>query len=162
MNKLEKIEMLRELGDISSILIIDENFINKTIEKIESVEYSVEQLDYLVSLDESLFDKLLEKEFEYSIKNLTIFVNIQKLIKEKKEENDLAEFQKNILEQSDTELLTAFIEKLIPLHKQENRKIIRNCLQELYNDENSSKLLLEKIDSFCNNQRYRKIKRIIN
>lgn len=159
MDKIDNVERLKRHGNISNILSIDENFVNNIINRIRKKEYSTDQLLYFISLDKIILSEILGLELNYNITDLNILLNIQKIISYTKSENDLVDFQNNILKNGDNNLLENILEKFISIKKPENRKIIKTSLEEKISDSNISDLLSEKIIIFFKNNKYRNIKK---
>lgn len=157
--RIDNIERLKKYDKLSEILFINEDFVDNLIKKINEKEYSTEQLLYFISLDEKILNRISKLELNYDITNLNQLLNIQKIISSIRSENDLVNFQKNILKNGDNNLLENIIEKFIPIKKPENRKIIRESLEEKISDRNISNLLSEKIIIFSKINKYRNIKK---
>ena len=86
-----------------------------------------------------------------------MLLNVQKVIYQTKGEKELTEFQVSILKSGDNILIENMLDKFISIKNSQNRKLIRNSLEELVHSEGVNDLLLEKIDRFCKNHSYRKI-----
>ena len=159
MSKINNIEELKSYNNISNILSIDDDFISKIIEDIKQREYSVEQLLYIISLDEKILPEILSLKLEYNSDNLYSFLNIQKLIFKSKSEHDLTIFQVDILQNADENFIESIIEQFIPIKKAENIKLIRIALQKIVDKKSISNLLLEKIMNLSNKNKYRIVNR---
>ena len=86
-----------------------------------------------------------------------MLLNVQKITYQIEGEKGLTEFQVNILKSGNYVLIENMLEKFILIKKPENRKLIRNSLEELVHSGDVNDLLLEKIERFCKNHTYRKI-----
>lgn len=154
---IEKLDKIKKYKNLSGILQIDENFVNTTIEKLQNQEYSTEQLKYLCLLNENISNGILNCSVDLNVENMPMLLNIQKITYQIKGEKGLTEFQVNILKSGDKILIENMLDKFILIKNFENRKLIRNSLEELAHNDDVSDLLKEKIDRFCKNHTYRKI-----
>ena len=154
---IEKLDKIKKYKNLSGILQIDENFINATIEKLQNQEYSTEQLIYLCSLNENISNNILDCSVDLNVENIPMLLNVQKITYQIEGEKGLTEFQVNILKSGNYVLIENMLDKFILIKKPENRKLIRNSLEELVHRGDVNDLLLEKIERFCKNHTYRKI-----
>ena len=154
---IEKLDKIKKYKNLSGILQIDENFINATIEKLQNQEYSTEQLIYLCSLNENISNNILDCSVDLNVENIPMLLNVQKITYQIEGEKGLTEFQVNILKSGNYVLIENMLDKFILIKKPENRKLIRNSLEELVHSGDVNDLLLEKIERFCKNHTYRKI-----
>ena len=154
---IEKLDRIKKYSNLNGILKIDEEFISKTINKLQNKEYSTEQLMYICSLNENILNNILDCVTDLNVDNLIMLINVQKIISKTKEEKNLAEFQSNILNSGDNELIENMLDKFIVIKNAKNKKIIRNSLEQLVNSNDLNDLLLEKIEEFCKNYKYKNI-----
>lgn len=158
---IEKLDKIKKYKNLSGILQIDEDFINTIHENLQNKEYSTEQLIYLCSLNENISNNILNNILNCSsnlnFENMLMLLNVQKVIYQTKGEKELTEFQVSILKSGDNILIENMLDKFISIKNSQNRKLIRNSLEELVHSEGVNDLLLEKIDRFCKNHSYRKI-----
>lgn len=154
---IEKLDKIKKYKNLSGILQMDENFINTAHENLQNKEYSTEQLMYLCSLNENISNNILNCSANLNFENMPMLLNVQKVIYQTKGEKELTEFQVNILKSGDNILIENMLDKFISIKNSQNRKLIRNSLEELVHREDVNDLLLEKIDRFCKNHIYRKI-----
>ncbi len=154
---IEKLDKIKKYKNLSEILQIDEDFINMIHENLQNKEYSTEQLIYLCSLNENISNNILNCSSNLNFENMLMLLNVQKVIYQTKGEKELTEFQVSILKSGDNILIENMLDKFISIKNSQNRKLIRNSLEELVHSEGVNDLLLEKINRFCKNQSYRKI-----
>lgn len=154
---IEKLDKIKKYKNLSGILQIDEDFINTIHENLQNKEYSTEQLIYLCSLNENISNNILNCSSNLNFENMLMLLNVQKVIYQTKGEKELTEFQVSILKSGDNILIENMLDKFISIKNSQNRKLIRNSLEELVHSEGVNDLLLEKIDRFCKNHSYRKI-----
>lgn len=148
---------LKRYNKLNSILKIDDNFINSLIERLKTCEYSSEQLKYLISLSENIFNAIMNYPLTFNSDNKFLLLNIQKIIYNSGDENNLTNFQIKILKSNDNQLIEDMLLNLLPIKMSINRKLIKITLGELLNNDNITELLYEKIKKFIKNNSYRGI-----
>ena len=158
---IENLDQVKKYSNLNEILQIDQEFIDKVIQKLKTREYSTDQLMYLCSLNDKILNEILESSNDLSIDNLNMLLNAQKIIYKVKNEKYLVDFQINIIKSENSILIENIIDNFILIKQSENRKIIRNTLIELIQNYNISDLLLEKIEKLFEKHGYRKINKKI-
>lgn len=158
---IENLDQVKKYSNLNEILQIDQEFIDKVIQKLKTREYSTDQLMYLCSLNDKILNEILESSNDLSIDNLNMLLNAQKIIYKVKNEKYLVDFQINIIKSENSMLIENIIDNFILIKQSENRKIIRNTLVELIQNYNISDLLLEKIEKLFEKHGYRKINKKI-
>lgn len=148
---------LKRYNNLNSILKIDDNFINSLIERLKNCEYSSDQLKYLFSLSENIFNAIKNYSFTFNSDNKILLLNIQKIIYNSGDENNLTNFQIKILKSNDNQLIEDMLINLLPIKMPVNRKQIKIALEELLNNDNITELLFEKIKKFVKDNSYRGI-----
>lgn len=149
---------LKKYNNLNSILKIDDNFINSLIESLKTSEYSMEQLKYLISLNEKISNTIKNYSFTFDSNNKYLILNIQKMIYDSGDENDLTCLQIKILKSNDNELIEYMLVNLLPIEKSVNRKQIKNALEDLINNDNTTELLVEKAKKFAKENSYKGLK----
>lgn len=149
---------LKKYNNLNSILKIDDNFIKSLIERLKTSEYSMEQLKYLISLNEKISNTIKNYSFTFDSNNKYLILNIQKIIYDSGDENDLTYFQIKILKSNDNELIEYMLVNLLPIEKSVNRKQIKNTLEDLINNDNTTELLVEKAKKFAKENSYKGLK----
>ena len=155
---IDDLDELKNYSNLKEILKIDEEFIDFLIEKLKTTEYTIEQLKYLITLDESILSTVKERLLKFNADNKIALLNIQKIIVSNGNENDLTQFQLDILKSNDNELIISILMDLLPIKNTINRKQIKIAIETLLNSEDTNELLAEKIENFANNNHYRKFK----
>lgn len=155
---IDDLDELKNYSNLKEILKIDEEFIDFLIEKLKTTEYTTEQLKYLITLDESILSTVKERLLKFNADNKIALLNIQKIIVSIGNENDLTQFQLDILKSNDNELIISILMDLSPIKNTINRKQIKIAIETLLNSEDTNELLAEKIENFANNNHYRKFK----
>ena len=129
---------LKRYNKLNSILKIDDNFINSLIEKLKTCEYSSEQLKYLISLSENIFNAIKNYPLTFNSDNKLLLLNIQKIIYNSGDENKLTDFQIKILKSNDNQLIEDMLLNLLPIKMPVNRKMMKITLGELLNNDNNT------------------------
>lgn len=155
---IDDLDELKNYSNLKEILKIDEEFIDFLIEKLKTIEYTTEQLKYLITLDESILSTVKERLLKFNADDKIALLNIQKIIVSIGNENDLTQFQLDILKSNDNELIISILMDLSPIKNTINRKQIKIAIETLLNSEDTNELLAEKIENFANNNHYRKFK----
>lgn len=158
-DKINDINKLKKINNINSVLLVDENFTNRELEKIKNKEYSSEELVYLVTLDNDIKNNIFNYDYKYNNDEYILLINCQKLINELETEKILANFQQNIIINSNEELLISILNNFITLKNKENIKTIKNSLEIRFKQDDASDLLKEKINIFYDSRKYRRIKK---
>lgn len=159
-DSIDDLDELKNYSNLKEILKIDEEFISSLIEKLKTTEYTIEQLKYLITLNDSILSIIKEHLLKFSADNKIALLNIQKIIVSSGNENDLTQFQLNILKSNDNELIESMLMNLSPIKNTINRKQIKNAMETLLNNEDTNELLAEKIENFANINHYRKLERL--
>lgn len=157
---IDDLDELKNYSNLKEILKIDKEFINFLIEKLKTAEYTIEQLKYLIALDDSILSIVKEHLLKFSADNEMALINIQKIIVSSGNESDLTQFQLNILKSNDNELIESMLMNLSPIKNTTNRKQIKIAMETLLNNEDTNELLAEKIENFANINHYRKLERL--
>ena len=157
---IDDLDELKNYSNLKEILKIDKEFINFLIEKLKTAEYTIEQLKYLITLDDSILSIVKEHLLKFSADNEMALLNIQKIIVSSGNESDLTQFQLNILKSNDNELIESMLMNLSPIKNTTNRKQIKIAMETLLNNEDTNELLAEKIENFANINHYRKLERL--
>ena len=90
---IDDLDELKNYSNLKEILKIDEEFIDFLIEKLKTIEYTTEQLKYLITLDESILSTVKERLLKFNADDKIALLNIQKIIVSIGNENDLTQFQ---------------------------------------------------------------------
>lgn len=159
-DSIDDLDELKNYSNLKEILKIDEEFISSLIEKLKTTEYTIEQLKYLITLNDSILSIIKEHLLKFSADNKIALLNIQKIIVSSGNESDLTQFQLNILKSNDNELIESMLMNLLPIKNTINRKQIKNAMETLLNNEDTNELLAEKIENFANINHYRKLERL--
>ncbi len=159
-DSIDDLDELKNYSNLKEILKIDEEFISSLIEKLKTTEYTIEQLKYLITLNDSILSIIKEHLLKFSADNIIALLNIQKIIVSSGNESDLTQFQLNILKSNDNELIESMLMNLSPIKNTINRKQIKNAMGTLLNNEDTNELLAEKIENFANINHYRKLERL--
>lgn len=159
-DSIDDLDELKNYSNLKEILKIDEEFISSLIEKLKTTEYTIEQLKYLIMLNDSILSIIKEHLLKFSADNKIALLNIQKIIVSSGNESDLTQFQLNILKSNDNELIESMLMNLSPIKNTINRKQIKNAMETLLNNEDTNELLAEKIENFANINHYRKLERL--
>ena len=120
-NRLSNVKKLKEYKNLKTIITIDDEFTKKMISSFQKIEFTSEQLSYLVTINIELSYKSDEEK---------LILNIQKIFNEFCEESELALFQSELIKNGEDELLIKILEKFELVNRNDNKRKIREALKE--------------------------------
>ena len=148
-NRLSNVKKLKEYKKLKTIITIDDEFTKKMISSFQKIEFTSEQLSYLVTINKDFLHVIQRIELSYKSDEEKLILNIQKIFNEFCEESELALFQSELIKNGEDELLIKILEKFELVNRNDNKRKIREALKEKLEKVSDSSLISEKLISYA-------------
>lgn len=153
-NRLSNIKQLKKYKNIDNIITVDNEFTQNMIASLRKVEFTTEQLSYLITINKELISVLQNIELSYKADEEELLINIQKIFIESCEERELALFQSSLIINGEDELLVKMLEKFELVNKNDNKRIVRDALKEKLEKVSDGGLLKEKLIIYAKKMKF--------
>lgn len=151
---INNIEKLTKYKGLTKILDFNESINASIIQKIYEKEYTVEQLSYLIDINDNILNSIKSIELKYDISENIFITNVLKIISKYEGEKKLSSIQSELILNGSEELLIDLLNKFEKISNTENRKVVKKSLQNRWDAIEKNTLLDEKFEMFNKKNRY--------
>ena len=151
---INNIEKLTKYKELTKILDFNESVNDSIIRKIYEKEYTLDQLSYLIDINNDILNSIKTIELKYDISENIFITNVLKIISKYEGEKKLSSIQSELILNGSEELLVDLLNKFEKISNTENRKVVKKSLQNRWDTIEKNTLLNEKFEMFNKKNRY--------
>lgn len=151
---INNIEKLTKYKGLTKILDFNESVNASIIQKMYEKEYTVDQLSYLIDINNDILNFIKTIELKYDISENIFITNVLKIISKYEGEKKLSSIQSELILNGSEELLIDLLNKFEKISNAENRKVVKKSLQNRWDTIEKNTLLDEKFEAFNKKNRY--------